>query len=503
MGLHNTFRRKHILISLFLSVLTLPLLGQSYMLFEKDRVMNFARLNGLGFDSIYYFMKVNEETVSGEDTTWHFNQQLREPPIADPTCLYKNDDTVMLGNRVLILNDTDRTHVFFNKNNDSIFFKTQVVLGNTWRMYEWSNGSYVKATVINKLEGELLPGIVDSFYRIKLNVFTAGGTLLPDTFPNETKMDFSKTLGLIEFFDFSIFPEPGDGFAHVLRGLSNPDKGIVDVDAQTAFSFEPGYEFHYREIHAPDDESGADLRISAWKYFVMSAAHEPDGATYTMERILFDTLYFEGVPTSNIIWDTLEVHYDFADYAFLDTMEYNLFEQTNFGYADWVLNDTIFNGVAHKHVYDWYFYTTGDSCLSNPAGISNPEQTYGDGLGIIYYLDSLNSDNYYELQMVYFKQGLITYGTPHDFSILDIAIQDLVKLNEFKVYPNPADNTISLSMPLEGNCVYSITDLVGRQLIANTITQTNSIDISALPSGYYIIHVTGVNDNWVSRFIKY
>lgn len=476
--------------------------SQNYMLFEKDRTMNFARLKTTGADSLYYFMKITDETTDGSDTTWYFNQQFRSPVPADPECFLVNNDTVLLGDRVLIMNDTDRTHVLFNYRNDSIFIKTQIAIGNTWKVYKWPNGSYVKATVINKLEGELLPGVIDSFYRIKLNVYTLGGTMLTDTFPNETKMDISKSVGIVEFFNFHIFPNPGDSIARVLRGLANPDRGIVDVDAQTAFEFETGYEFHYREETAPDTETGADLRIRAWKYFVMEKSVDDIGATYTMERVLFDTLYTDGVPSSQIIWDTVTVHYDFADYAFLDTIEFNLLQQTIDGYSDWNMVDTIYNGVAHKTVYDWYTYDDATKCISNPDGIANPVQIYGDGLGTMLYIDSTDAENYYKLEMVYFKQGLTTYGTPYDFSALDNAIVSYTATRQLHIYPNPATDILYLQELSETSASITITDIYGRVLLT-TDNYANGLNIQSLPAGYYRLIAATVSDVYAGAFVKY
>jgi hypothetical protein len=200
--------------------------------------MTFARLSETGTDSIFYFMNVNATEIAGTDTIHYFGNQIQ--PGADPGCDYIYNDTVILGTKVLVQNDTDITHVFFNNNNDSIFIHSQIEDGDTWKVYKWPNGTYVKATVVNHLLRTILPGIEDSLYRIQLNVFTALGAALTDTFPNGTKIDITKDHGISEFFDFTIFPLPGDSVGRVLRGIENPDEGTVNIDAQNAFDFELG-----------------------------------------------------------------------------------------------------------------------------------------------------------------------------------------------------------------------------------------------------------------------
>jgi hypothetical protein len=473
--------------------------AQNYKLVDKDRKMTFGRFSSIGLDSVYYFMQVDSFSLEGTDTVFYFNKNIQAPPLADPTCDFVFNDTVLLGSKVLVKSDTDITHVFFNRNNDSIFIHTQIKIGDSWKVYIWPDGSYVKGTVINHLYGELVPGIIDSLYRIKLSVYTLAGGLMPAVFPNDTKMDISQNLGIIEFFNFDIFPEPGDSIARVLRALTNPDYGPVDVDAQNAFTFEPGYEFHYREEVVPDNDSDADRRISAWKYFVMEADVDETGGSYTIERIQYDTLYFGATPTINITWDTLLVNHNFADYAFLDTLEFMVFENTNFGYSDFIKNDSTFAGVAHKYVYDNYEYDATTNCLSNPTTM--PQQLYGDGLGLMQYLDSTDVNNYNDFEMTYFKLGLNEWGTPYDFSELDIAITNF-QSQSLQMFPNPCVNEINLNLKhTKGIFEVAIFDISGKQL-RSFYTNNSVIQVADLAPGMYVIKIMNGNEVYTGQFVK-
>lgn len=473
--------------------------GQTYRLVDKDRTMTFARLTKSGFqDSIYYFMKTDSFDVSGTDTTFFFNTQLRTPVPAAPECDFVFNDSVLLGQRMLVKNDPEVTHVFFNANNDSIFIKSNIFVGKTWRVYTWADGSYIKGTVINRLEQEFLPGVLDSFYRIKLNVYSPTNVLQPTVFPNETKIDISKNNGIIEFFNFNLFPLPGDSLGRVLRGLSDPDAGVVDVDAQTAFTFKTGYEFHYREELAPDPSSGADKRISAIKYFVMDAEIGADHATYTMERVQFDTLYTGITPSSTIIWDTIDVTYNFADYGFLDSIEFTVFENLNFGYSDFIKADTLFTGISHKYVYDNYTFDPDTRCLNNIDELFNPKQIYGEGLGIIYYLDSTDAEHYHLLEMQYYQQGLNTWGTPFDFSALDLPINNLVQANSIVVFPNPCEDILHLKNIESG--IIRIYNTGGVLIMQQQVT--NNIDVSELPVGIYLLEIKDGKHSAYTTFSK-
>lgn len=496
----NRIKVKLYIILLATSLLSLQHANaQDYRLLDPNRKLTFARVDESLYelDSIYYFMEVDSVTTNDLDSIFYFNQQLKASD--PPTCDFLNTDTILLGTKVLVLPDTDRTYVFFNSNNDSIFIKSKIVLGDTWKVYKWPDGSYVKATVVSNLLRTILPGIEDSLYRIQLNVFSAAGIMQLETFPNATKLDITKGHGISEVYNFNIFPLPGDSAVRKLRGLDNPDEAIVDIDAQNAFNFELGYEFHYREEVAPDPTTSSDKRISAWKYFVLSKSSTSNDVTYDFERIKFDTLISGITTTTAITWDTVTVTYNYADYAFLDTIEFNVFQAERFGYSDWNRNDTIYNGVPYKTVYDWFEYDEATKCLSNPVTTKQPEQVFGDGIGILHYLDSTDIDDYYLLEMVYFQKGFITWGTPYDFSAFDNAVED-VNSSNVNVYPNPAVNFIWVENFTPGAQV-TIFDVNGKLALMSNQSE-NKIDISSLNPGCYFIVITSCDGIHYSKFIK-
>jgi len=495
-------RNHYILLSTltFSLVFTTPVNAQNYRLLNENRDLTFARLKTTGMDSIYYFIQVDSFEVSGTDSIFYFNYQLQNSP--EPECDFIYNDTILLGNRVVVTSDTDGTYIFFNQQNDSIFIKSTIKNGDTWKMYKWPDGSYVKATVVNHIYGGIINGLFDSLYRVKLNVFTAAGAMLTSVFPNDTKIDISENYGLVETFNLNIFPLPGDSLARVTRGITNPDVGIVDVNAQHAFNFNTGYEYHYREEVAPDLIYDVDKRISAFKYFVLAKTLSPTNASYSIERIQFDTLYTDDGIQLNIIWDTINLVYNYTDYAFLDTPELKVFNATNAGYSDWMKDDTIFAGIPHKYVYDWYQFDEGTRCLSNPELINMPEQLYGEGLGVMHYLDSTDNSNYYKLDMQYFKLGLSEWGNPYDFSVLDNSIFGAKTFNEFKIYPNPTNNYIKLPEYLVdlNNCQFYIYNPEGKTIKSGESDYL--IDVSSLTNGVYFIQVITTNGTWNSTFVK-
>lgn len=478
--------------------------AQNYRLLNPSRTITFTKRDTSEADSAYFFMKIDSFSVAGTDTTFYFNRIL--DTIGDGSCEIINGDTVMIGNKAIAKDDINGTYVFFNKFGDSIFIRTKVDLEEEWHIYDWPDGNYIKGYIVNKLLLGILPGITDSVTRIQLNVYNSSGVIQPDIFPNQTKWDFTKNYGLIEYFNFQDFPEPLDKLPLILRGVANPDQNVVDVDAETAFNFQLGNEFHFREESVPDNESDADKRISAWKFYVMDTSETTTSATYQMERIRFDTLYYGATPSSTIIWDTIEVTYNYDDYGFLDTLELNLFQANKFGYSDWVKNDTIFKGIAHKYVYDWFNYDAGTNCLSNPDAISQPEQLYGDGLGLMHFLDSTGAANYYKFDMVYFQKGLLQWGTPYDFGDLDVAITGSNPERELKLFPNPARNVLQIQNVIaNGNyelSIYSVDGKLIKQFELHSNDNGFELDIDDLSAGFYIINLNNSNFSYSGKFIK-
>ena len=475
--------------------------AQNYRLLNPDRTITFTKRDTSEADSAYFFMKIDSFSVAGTDTTFYFNRLL--DTIGDGSCEIINGDTTLLGYKAIARDDVNGTYVFFNKLGDSIFIRTKLDIEEEWHIYDFPDGSgrYVKGYALNQLNGGILPGMFDSIYRIKLNVYNNLGVIQWGIFPNETIIDFSKNYGIVQFWPFYDFPN--DKAALLLRGVTDPYTNIVDVDARQAFDFQLGNEFHYREEVVPDNGSGADKRISAWKYYVMGINATPTSVTYQMEYVQFDTLYFGATPSSTITWDTIDITYNYADYGFLDTIELNVFQADHFGYSDFVKNDSIYKGLAHKYVYDWFEYNEATNCMSNPDNISQPEQLYGDGLGLMHYTDSTDAENYYLFDMVYFQKGLLLWGTPYDFSGLDVAIRNKT-LEPLNVYPNPASTFIHFTVP---DATYQITvySIDGKELSKQEISSANncaSIDITELEKGIYIAKISSGQNVYSSTFSK-
>ena len=89
----------------------------------------------------------------------------------------------------------------------------------------------------------------------------------------------------------------------------------------------------------------------------------------------------------------------------------------------------------------------------------------------------------------------------NDFLIIKLAPESLSNQNFERssslLYPNPAHENIKLKSDILIGCAYNIIDISSR-IVSSGILSTESIDISNLSNGMYVISVNGVN----SKFVK-
>lgn len=82
--------------------------------------------------------------------------------------------------------------------------------------------------------------------------------------------------------------------------------------------------------------------------------------------------------------------------------------------------------------------------------------------------------------------------------IPNVGVQENSLKNNVKVYPNPA--TEKLFVEGVSEVKLKVTDLLGKVIIAENIT--NTIDVSALPTGIYFLSITSGTEQNVVKFIK-
>jgi hypothetical protein len=88
----------------------------------------------------------------------------------------------------------------------------------------------------------------------------------------------------------------------------------------------------------------------------------------------------------------------------------------------------------------------------------------------------------------------------HGLCSTTTGINDINSKNNFSIYPNPARTQLNLNIPQNEIDEVSISNLYGQVLI--NMKYKNTIDISSLTSGIYIITVTQRQNKYTQKFIK-
>ena len=87
------------------------------------------------------------------------------------------------------------------------------------------------------------------------------------------------------------------------------------------------------------------------------------------------------------------------------------------------------------------------------------------------------------------------------FKIHVIVIDENEAYSTIKLYPNPAENTLQFKLPQSQTAMFLITDITGRVLLSG-VTTSESIDISSLLAGYYILVLKARDKQYRGRFVK-
>lgn len=73
---------------------------------------------------------------------------------------------------------------------------------------------------------------------------------------------------------------------------------------------------------------------------------------------------------------------------------------------------------------------------------------------------------------------------------------------EFNIYPNPANDYINISSNERGKVFAAITDITGCMVFSGTISLQNAVlDLSNLPAGIFLLHITGNNRSFTQRLV--
>ncbi len=128
-------------------------------------------------------------------------------------------------------------------------------------------------------------------------------------------------------------------------------------------------------------------------------------------------------------------------------------------------------------------------------------QTYGDSLNIGWDYNTNHSDKVYYNVNVYpggwmpasYAGSMMmrpVFGKSNGHRpVLNAPSVEKTTYEPLSIYPNPATNSVTLSVSMPGNTILKIFTADGREYLSNSNFSGNNIDTSTLPAGFYIIEV--------------
>ena len=357
----------------------------------------------------------------------------------------------------------------------------------------WEAAPGVRAEVISIAFGTVLESLQDSLKTIRLTDQTA----VPDV---SVDIIVSRSHGLVRgtfFYDLR-----GRGLPLDLRGLSQPKLGVQNPTLETVTDVPVGTRMSLlkRWFRRSRDDYWIETQQTSLVITGRRELSNPDRVVldYVADILTFNgfddpTRYEDSVLRRDVVDSTVFLASDLL-------MNYNgrasqpgeiVPYYLNHAYTTVCLAEDargygkyldVFNALKHNST-TCYHHTSLNHTDRSPA--------YYIGLGGP-YAASILWGNPITDDIVGFIGDTTSWGTHYDFSDVIISTRHPTNQVNFTVYPNPASSSLQLLLPASApNYGARLLDLNGRELRRwTTVTSGQPLDVSALPTGVYLLTIT-------------
>ena len=386
---------------------------------------------------------------------------------------------------------------FFNKHNDSIRINSQAALNDSWKFINLPNGCYLQAKITSIITDSIL-GTTDLVKIISFQAKDANNNNIQNIL-NQRSIQLSQHYGLSQMLH--VYYIPDDTIEYYLAGKSHPVMGIQEINWRDIYNFNVGDVFHYSGYGSAPNEG------AVWEYreLVLNKITYGNNDSVLYQIVKCESLYGGPPPHSNTWIDTITTIYNFDQMA-NDSSFYNLPEE--FENSATIANEYYRRiGFSHQRQtkgidqMEWYNQGNLHNCwtsFSFPEGIFE----YAEGLGCTCTHYEYSWDNYSWENLVYYKKGSETWGTPvaTDCGIqLGIEKEQETGTITLQVIPNPIEYQaeINLSEFDSHDCLkYFLYDYYGHKLKEGNIeSRTFDIDRQGFSNGLYFLIVRDQNGN--------
>ena len=376
----------------------------------------------------------------------------------------------------------DGTWLFDNFLGDTLIIRTQASVGDTWNFYTDSDTIRYEA-VLSSVDTMSLLGNVDSIKTITLRAKNTAGTIVATDSLNNRQIILSKTHGFVLVPDLYLFPYHRPNQPH----SQNEDlflNLILYPTQNIGLTFFRRSDFHYPKAIEVIDYNPGDLYVTRYKiYQAFNQIHQDDyvdsvltktvsttATTYTIDQ----RYYHDHAPSIRSIKTQTILN---NDYLFNNNRLLMPEEYGNTGVIHYYKEDTAQCQMSPRYAY-----------LSNyNRGLVYPENdTYKTGIGLLDYSWFGGNSEGTEMKLMYYRKSGISCG-----NYLPESIGQVQALSSYaSLFPNPADNAVTVSFQQFTEGSLQLIDYSGRVMMTNFLSgNTLTLSTEALPSGFYLLLV--------------
>jgi len=452
-----------------------------------------------------YFKAFRRDSVApaGNNDTLFFSY----PAVRDSTgfsAFVCRDTTAGDALGIKVLKQHDGWFRFFNRTHDTLSINTQAAVNDSWRYCTLGGGNYLLATVTAILTDSVI-NTTDLVKVISLQAKNSAGGNISGIF-NGKSIKLSKHYGLTRLFD--VYRTPADTAELTLAASTIPPMGPQPFGWQEVYDFQVGDEFHY---HILDTYGSIGMESKVIKTVVSKTVYgNNDSVHYSVERCT-KSWYPMPPPNTQTSHDTVTLSFNF--HALAEDPSVSLLPDEFLHVTFFSTNDVLPLAARKGEVYNnrlvQQFNSQGlyynGTCYNDPFEVYGPEYWYSSGLGctLVYRLEADINVHQYREELVYFRKGTETWGTPvaGNCDALLTGTKEISPEQGMAVYPNPAISEIRVSIqPAVKPGKYTLTDLSGRQVSGGKVAGNSFvIQRNQLAGGIYLLIVTDADGRMVSR----
>lgn len=408
---------------------------------------------------------------------------------------YDTTNGSLLGRRVY--KKGDGTFWFLNRYHDTITIKALAGLNSSWKFCDITDSTWIEARVTVIIIDTVL-GLTDPTKVITFQAKDLLGNNITH-FLNQQTMKLSQHYGITKTFDLYFVPgvEITDSSVYYLAGKSHPVLGVQNLTWQEVYDYDVGDEFHHYTDYTED--SGPISRNI--QRVLAKQDYGNDSVIYVMDNC-GETVGFN---MDEKVHDTITLTYNYHKMGTRNLQALPQEFRPAGMYAPNYSKYSCYGGTVFQGYQTKRFKTYSD-CWSDIFEPSYELYDYAVGLGNTYYYwqDWYNWPVSWMSELVYWKKGSVSYGTP-----LAPNCDVLLKINEqrekeikISVNPNPVETRAEVILANTGQSAlhYFLTNSYSQQVLSGEVNSNSFIlDRSSLPAGLYILTISDKNNTLLGR----